>query len=144
MKKLKFNKKFQPCPKDEDDELYANGIFVFNITKLLAFIRANADKFPREEVEVKAVRLFPSSQLTESTILAANLSAPIILAEISPGNFNVIDGNHRLERAHRDGMDKIPAFRVNVEQHLAFLTSEKAYKTYIEYWNGKVDTLKGR
>ncbi|HAZ13197.1 MAG: hypothetical protein A2X86_16050 [Bdellovibrionales bacterium GWA2_49_15] len=128
---------------DEDDELYANGIFVFNITKLVAFIRTNTDKFPIEEVEVKAVRLFPSSQLTELTIQTANLSAPI-LAEISPGNFNVIDGNHRLERAHRDGVDKIPAFRVNVEQHLAFLTSEKAYKTYIEYWNGKVDTLKGR
>ena len=141
MKKMKCDKKFQPCPLDEDDEMFANGIFVFNITKLVAFISANADKFLLEEIVVKEVRLFPSSILTESTVETANLAVPIILAEISPGSFNVVDGNHRLEKAHRDGIEKIPAYKVRAEQHVAFLTSEKAYKKYIAYWNSKVVSL---
>lgn len=40
-KKLKVDKKFQPLLKDLDDEFYPNGIFEFNITKLLMFIKAN-------------------------------------------------------------------------------------------------------
>jgi len=32
------NRCFNACPVDEEDELYQNGIFVFNITKLVEFI----------------------------------------------------------------------------------------------------------
>ena len=34
----------------------------------------------------------------ESTIAAAELSRPVILAEISPGRYNLIDGNHRMAK----------------------------------------------
>lgn len=143
-RKFKLMKSFQPCAVATDDELYPNGIFEFNVTKLIAFVRANPDKFPIEEVDVEEVRWGDSDDLDEATIQAANLSNPIILAEISPDNFNVIDGNHRLERAYRDKVEKIPAFRVLADQHLAFLTSERAYRSYIEYWNSKVDDLADR
>ena len=143
MNKLKLDKNFQPIPSDEGDEMYPNGIFVFNITKLMAFIKANPNKFPLEEFEVKKLRTFPSCSLNESTIQTANLSTPIILAEISPGRFNVIDGNHRLEKAHRDGLNKILAYKVSAEQHVVFLTSEKAYKLYVKYWNSKIDDING-
>jgi hypothetical protein len=66
---------------------------------------------------------------------------PIVLAEISPNRFNVIDGNHRVERARREGMPYIPAYRVHPHQHMAFLTSARAYEKYVEYWNSKVDDL---
>ena len=33
-RKLKTNRRFTPCPIDDEDELYPNGIFVFNITKM--------------------------------------------------------------------------------------------------------------
>lgn len=137
-RKMKINKKFQPLSQDEGDELYPNGIFVFNITKLLAFIKANPHTFKPEEVSVKTVRTCPSSNLNESTIQIANIMEPIILAEIAPDKFNVIDGNHRLEKAYRDGADKILAYRVRAEQHLAFLPSVTAYESYIEYWNSKI------
>jgi hypothetical protein len=90
---------------------------------------------------VKSVRSGSPKDLNESTITNANLSAPIILAEISPGRFNVIDGNHRLEKAFRAGQVKVPAYRVSAEHHLAFLTSEDAYKAYVDYWNSKIDDL---
>jgi len=50
--KLKLNRKFVPCQVDPDDEMFPNGIFVFNVTKLLAHVQANAPKFPVEEVAV--------------------------------------------------------------------------------------------
>lgn len=137
-RKLKFDKKFQPISTDEGDELYPNGIFKFNISKLLIYIRANPHLFQPEVVSVKSTRAFPSRNLNESTIQIANTKEPIILAEIAPGKFNIIDGNHRLERAYRDGMNDIPAYKVRVEHHIGFLTSIKAYKEFIEYWNSKI------
>lgn len=136
--KLKFDKKFQPVSSDDGDEYYPNGVFVFNISKLLILIKANPHLFQPEAVSVKSARSFPSSNLNESTVQTANTSEPIILAEIAPGKFNVIDGNHRLERAYRDGMDDIFAYKVSAEHHIGFLTSIKAYKAYIEYWNSKI------
>jgi hypothetical protein len=34
--KLKVEKDFTPCPEADGDELYPNGIFLFNITKKAA------------------------------------------------------------------------------------------------------------
>jgi len=141
-RKLKLNKKFKPLPIGDDDEFYANGIFEFNVTRILAFIEANLDRFPVEMVEIELLLNCPPKGLSEKTIQTANVSAPVILAEISPGRFNVIDGNHRIERARREGLDKIPARRLSAEQHLAFLTSVRAYETYVDYWNSKIDDLR--
>ena len=139
MKKFKLNKNFQPLPCDEGDEFYPNGIFEFNITKLLEFINANQDLFQPQEVEVSMVRkTYSSSNLNELAIQSANISAPIILAEISPDMFNVIDGHHRLEKAYRDGVTKILAYKVIAEQHIRFLTSTMAYTEYVQYWNAKL------
>ncbi len=144
-RKLKLNKKFEPLPVDEGDELFANGIFEFNVTALLAFIAGNPDRFPVTSVEVKALSSNSPDRLNEATIRSANVSVPVILAEISPGRFNVIDGNHRIERARRDGREAIMAHHVRAEQHLAFLTSVKAYEAYVRYWNEKIaDARSGR
>jgi hypothetical protein len=45
--KLKLDKTYRPCPLDEEDEAYPNGIFEFNITRLLTFIDAHPEDFPR-------------------------------------------------------------------------------------------------
>jgi hypothetical protein len=143
LNKLKLNNEFKPLSVDEDDELYPNGIFEFNITKLLIFIKANPASFSVEGVELQSLQIHTSRNLDEGTIETASLSVPILFAEISPGMFNVIDGNHRVERACRAGIDKLPVYRIYANQHLAFLTSVKAYKSYIEYWNSKVDERSG-
>lgn len=139
LKKMKFDKTFTPLPDSEGDEYFANGIFEFNITKILEFIRKNPEMFSPEWVDVAIIRRCPSRTLKEEVIMKAELSNPILLAEISPGNFNVIDGNHRLERAYREGIGKIQAFRILAHQHVAFLTSKQAYQSYVEYWNSKVE-----
>ncbi|MEK7382058.1 MAG: ParB N-terminal domain-containing protein, partial [Elusimicrobiota bacterium] len=111
-RQLKLGKAFTPISVDGGDELFPNGIFEFNVTKMLAFIEANADKFPVEKVEVEPLRGYSSETLDEDTIRRADVSKPILLAEISPGRFNVIDGNHRVERAGRNGLKTIPARRI--------------------------------
>ena len=137
-KKLKINKAFIPLPKDEGDEFFPNGIFEFNITKMLAFIKENPALFPIEEIDLEKEATWESQCLTEATVSKADVSSPIVLAEISPERFNVIDGNHRLARARRMGLKRIPAYRVRVKHHQRFLTSERAYHAYVEYWNAKV------
>ena len=51
---------------------------------------------------------------------------------------NVIDGHHRLEKAFRLGINSLSAYKFTVNQHLAFLTSQKGYTAYIKYWNEKI------
>lgn len=135
--KLKFNKKFQAINVDAEDELFPNGLFEFNITKLIAHINANPVNFPIEEVVLDTL-WESSSNLSDAAIQAANLSVPIILAEISPGRFNVVDGNHRVAKARRNGAKSLLAYTVRPDQHHRFLTSVNAYKKYVEYWNTKV------
>ena len=67
----------------------------------------------------------------------------MILAEISPSRYNLIDGNHRVARARREGLPSILAYRIHCPEHVAFLTSVLAYEKYVEYWNSKVDDILG-
>jgi hypothetical protein len=135
--KLKIIKKFTPCPIDDGDELFPNGIFEFNITKMLSFIEKNPDKFVLEQVSVtKYNQNF--SNLNEHHINSVDIYRPVIFAEIATGKFNLIDGNHRMEKARRLGTNTVSAFKLTVEQHIKFLTTEKAYLAYVEYWNSKL------
>jgi len=134
-RKLKINKNFQPCPVDDGDEMYPNGIFVFNITKMAEYILIQ--NITCEEVLVRDFSA-GSSKWKEDHLATVDVAKPVIVAEISPGRYNVIDGNHRMEKARRLGLEKIMAYKLCPEQHLQFLTTEKGYQAYIEYWNSKL------
>jgi len=141
-RKIKLNKKFIPIICDEDDELFPNGIFEFNITKLIKFIGINQGEFQAQAVETRSLSIFNADRLDKESIFNADLSNPIILAEISPNTFNVIDGHHRLQSARHRGLDTILAYKIYAEQHINFLTSMKAYESYIDYWNEKLKRSK--
>lgn len=136
-KMLRLENDFTPCPVATGDELFPNGIFVFNITKILEYIQKNPDSITLEEVAVSD--FFEGfSSVNEAYMDSVEISQPVIVAEISPGLYNLIDGNHRMEKARRMGIKSLPAYKLNVDQHILFLTSTKAYVTYVEYWNSKV------
>lgn len=137
-RKLKINKRFAPCPEEDGDELYPNGIFVFNITKLVEYIQRNG--IVCEELLVEDFS-GGSSKFNEEHLPSVDVTKPVIIAEISPGRYNVIDGNHRMEKARRLGLKKMPAYMVTPEQHVQFLTTEKGYLAYVEYWNDKLKSL---
>ena len=134
-RKLKINKNFEPCSIDDGDELYPNGIFVFNITKIVEYLQNQ--NIACEEVLVMDFSR-GSSKFKEDHLDTVDVAKPVIVAEISPSRYNVIDGNHRMEKARRLGIEMIPAYKLSPEQHLQFLTTEKGYLAYIEYWNDKL------
>ncbi|MFZ0498107.1 MAG: ParB/Srx family N-terminal domain-containing protein [Steroidobacteraceae bacterium] len=141
--RLDLDPSFQPSETVHGDELYPNGIFEFNITRLSAYIVA-AGRFRAEPVALEDICYGGTSPgLNELTIAAADLSRPVILAEISPGRYNLIDGNHRVAKARREGVPSILAYRIRCPEHVAFLTSTRAYEKYVEYWNSKVDDAAG-
>lgn len=43
-----------------------------------------------------------------------------------------------MEKARRMGKKRILAYKLDVEQHMKFLTDKKAYTVYVEYWNSKL------
>lgn len=136
-KLLKVDNDFTPCPVAAGDEIFPNGIFEFNITKMLEYIQENPDSITLQEVAVSD--FFEGfSSINESHMDSVEISRPVILVEISPGRYNLIDGNHRMEKARRMGIKNILAYRLNVEQHIRFLTSKEAYVAYVEYWNSKL------
>ncbi len=131
-KKMKLDPGFTPCPQEEDDELFPNGIFVFNITKLQEEIRRLPQRFRMEEVQVSR---FPKefSSLNEDHLDKVDPTKPIILAEIAPNHYNVIDGHHRLEKARRTGIETVQAYVLDAEQHIPFMVSRKGYEAYVGY-----------
>ena len=139
--RLKRRKTFEPCTVDAGDEFYANGIFEFNITRLLAFIDARPEQYPVGSIAVADIPNYGDTGKDESTVRSADLSRAILLAEIAPGFYNLIDGNHRIARARRDGVLAVPVRRVRCPDHVPFLTSTFAYEKYVEYWNSKVKTM---
>jgi hypothetical protein len=139
--KLKLAPAFEPCPIEGGDEVFRNGIFEFNITRLTAFIESQTDRFPIEAVPVASIPNYGDSRLDQTTIAAADLACPVLFAEIAPSRFNLIDGNHRMAKARRDSVASLPARRIRCPHHLAFITSTMAYQKYVEYWNGKVKEM---
>ncbi len=136
-KKLKVDKKFTPVCIDEGDEFFPNGIFVFNITKMLNYIKQNPDDITIEEVDT--CNFYSEfSTINEEHMASVELSQPVILARISPSSYTLIDGNHRMEKARRLGLKKMLAYKLEPEQHIRFLTTRNAYEIYVEYWNGKL------
>ena len=134
---LKLDKNFKPCPSVEEDELFVNGIFIFNISKMLAYIQAKQDLFTPEIVFVKKI-YSTYSTINEEHLDSVDILKPVILAEIAPGRYNLIDGHHRLEKAHRHNIDTIKAYRLQPSQFVHFLTSLEAYEKYVIYWNNKI------
>lgn len=142
VKKLKLNKKFIPCEVDDGDEIFRNGIFQFNISKLIEHLASERSDIVLSSLNVSE---FPYcfSQINEAHIDFVDISKPIIIAEIPPDRYNIIDGNHRVEKARRAGIETLPCYRLTAEKHLPFLIDVKAYHSYIEYWNSKVCSFKG-
>lgn len=141
--RLELHPRFRPCQPEVGDEIYPNGIFEFNITRLLAYIGTEG-RFPAESIALNDIpHVGNGALLHEQAVTTVDLSRPVILAEIAPGRYNLIDGHHRVAKARRAGVTSIPAYRVRSPEHVAFLTSTRAYETYVEYWNSKVDDALG-
>lgn len=82
------------------------------------------------------------SIVNESYVDSVDVSRPVVLAEISPGRYELIDGHHRMEKARRTGIKSVRAHKLSAEQHMRFLISTEAYVAYVGYWNAKLKGMR--
>jgi hypothetical protein len=143
-RRLRRDRRFSPCAIGDHHELFANGIFEFNITRILEFVDADSVRYPVDPITVASIPDLGGGRLHEAAVRSADLNRPVLLAEISPDRFNLIDGHHRIARARCEGVLSIPARWTRCPDHLAFLTSARAYECYVEYWNGKLKEMEPR
>ena len=67
-----------------------------------------------------------------------DVSKPVIQAEIRPGMFSIIDGNHRMEQAYREGVEYVDSFKLKGAQLVPYFIDVRGYEAFVEYWNSKL------
>lgn len=137
-RRIKHDINFVPYPEEQGDEFFPNGVFVFNITRVQAYLDGDECKISPGVVRVEDCPRY-SSSLDESYVHSADLQKPVILAEIAPGRYNLIDGHHRMEKARRMAWQQLPCYRLAATEHIRFLTTRKGYDAYVDYWNDKLE-----
>ena len=147
-RKLPVMRANTPIVPNQGDEVFTSGVFFFNITAMLEWLESES----LETVNVP-VSIWPVTEKEEHNIEKADITRPIIVAEIAPDyrdfrpeirvndwiarGYCLIDGYHRVEKARRLGIDTLPAIVLRMEQHVPFLY--KGYEEYVQYWNGKLE-----
>lgn len=138
-RKIKLNKNYTPLPTSEGDEIYPNGIFNFSISRILDYIAEG--KLDAEEEWINVREWFKKhlrGSINEAHLPTVDVSKPVLQVEIRPGIFEIIDGNHRMEKACRDGIEFIDSFKLRGEQLLPFFADRRGYEAFVEYWNSKL------
>ena len=141
---LKLKKNYIPKKQiNEELEIYKNGIFNFFISKILEDIENGVfePKMERINIEKWKKTHCTNSSLNEEHLKMVNTKKPIIQAEISIGRFEIIDGNHRFEKALRDGKKTINSYKIYVEELIPYFYDQKGYECFVKYWNSKLDEL---
>lgn len=142
---LKLIKNYIPkVQKSEEIEIYPNGIFKFFISKILEDIN-NGDFEPKmQRINIENWRKShykDTDSLDENHLKIVDTKKPIIQAEIRIGKFEIIDGNHRLEKAFRDGKKTINSYKIYGEELVPYFYDKQGYECFVNYWNSKLEDL---
>ncbi len=113
---LNVDASFTPCPIHDRDELFPNGIFEFNITRMLEYLENSPNDIDLAEVAASDFHAGFSS-IDELHVELVDISRPVVLAEISPEHYNLIDGHHRMEKARRLGTSMMRAYKLTMPLH---------------------------
>ena len=135
-------RKYIPCELQEDEECYPNGIFRFNISRIVEDIESGKLQAEMDKIDVPHwIKNHCMGDVNEDHMPNVVLSKPVIQAEIKAGFFEIIDGRHRMEKALRENLQYIDSYKLKGEQLLDYFIDEKGYRAFIGYWN---DWLKNR
>ncbi len=141
---LKLKKNYIPKKQiNEELEIYKNGIFNFFISRILEDIENGIFKPRKERINIEKWRKIhcTNDSLNEEHLKTVNTRKPIIQAEISISRFEIIDGNHRFEKAFRDGKKTINSYKIYVEDLIPYFYDQKGYECFVKYWNSKLGEL---
>ena len=138
-RKMKINKNFTPIS-ETAEEVYG-GFLQFNISAIIEDIAS-------KKLIVEKKRIYISSWFKEHSIEfgvinkehlpSVDLGMPIIQAEMRINKYEIIDGNHRMQKAFDDGRTYINSYQLSGEQLANYLMSKEQYESYVNYWNEKL------
>lgn len=138
MKRLKLDSTFKPCPPAEEEEVFANGVIRWNISKMQEFIDAHPQEIEYKQMDMQLLTE-EYTNINLDHVPTVDIKKPIILVEFNPMiQDHLIDGRHRVTRARELGVTTLPAYKLKLKQHIPFLTSQTGYEAYVRYWNEKV------
>ena len=138
-RKLKLDNKFEPLPTRDGDEIFRNGYFKFNITRIMEDIVAGKLEVAEEPINVSSwSRLNSSNTVNEDHLSSVDINKTVLQAEIRAGAYTMIDGNHRIEKARRESVEWINSYKIKGEQLVPYFIEKKGYEAFIEYWNSKL------
>ena len=126
----------------EEVELYPIGVFTFFISKILEDIKSGHFKHKKQRINLEKwikTHYHNPDSLDENHLKIADTSKPIIQAEIKIGKFEIIDGNHRFEKALREGKKTINSYKIYGEELVPYFYDQKGYACFVKYWNSKLD-----
>jgi len=125
----------------DEIEIYPNGIFQFLISNILEDIDKGtfAPKMERINIDKWKKMHITSSRLDEEHLQGVDTKKPIIQAEIRIGKFEIIDGNHRFEKASRDGKKTINSYKIYGEELVPYFYTKLGYECFVKYWNSKLE-----
>src|SRR5690606_24659523 len=137
---MKIKRNFAPCPSFEKEEIFRNGIFDFNISRILEDIHSG--RLPVEKEDILIQEWCKShghhSSLNEDHLTTVDIDKTIIQAEIRPGFFTIINGNHRIEKAYWLGKSAISSYKLIGEQLIRHFITTHGCQAFMEYWNSKL------
>ncbi len=137
---MKVDPKYVRCEQMEGDEIWRNGVMHFNVSRIIDDIESGKLSVIQEKIDVKKWnRTHSPGVINEEHMPNVVFSKPIIQAEIRHDMFVLIDGNHRMEKAKREGLEFIDSYKLSGEQLSHYLTSVERYQTYVRYWNSKLE-----
>ena len=151
-REMVYRPNFYDFHNDDREEWFPNGIFNYNVSRLIKDLDAY-EKDPagpswlyaavKTSIYVEDVFKYyhDMGHLEEAHIRAADLNRPLIFVELAPDCFNLIDGQHRLEKARREGITELPSWLVGAHSAIHYLGSEFEYSKYTGYWNYKIEDI---
>lgn len=95
-RKFIYIENFIPVSKNEGDEIFRNDVFHINVSRILEDIHSGDLQVERERIHVKEWFVdHYRPMVNENCLPHVDVTEPVIQAEIRPGMYSIIDGNHR-------------------------------------------------
>lgn len=108
------------------------GSIMWDIEKILK----DKDKFKIREYDVKCLALDNPFRGNEEYVMHTDITQPLIVVNLTGNIDKLIDGNHRLQKALKLGVEKIAAYFLTFEEHRNYIVDyeEKIYWDVVNHW----------
>lgn len=108
------------------------GSIMWDVEKILK----DKDRFTIKEYDVKYLVTNNPFHGKAEYVMNTDITQPLIVVKLTENIDMLIDGNHRLQKAVKLGVDKILAYSLNLEEHRKYIVNydEKIYCEVVKHW----------